>query len=493
MTLSTSDQIHKELQSLGPEIIKILQDIDRTATPLEIWQSISKSEKKRFMEMATAKNSAVWELVAATWASDAIFSSAKSLSASYEVALPAKTTLLLSDYVEDYFTEHGLEFVKNTTKTDVSKLKAWVWGQSRYADASLLEQPNLNYIVDGGYARATRIKAIEMHRAAMRGGQGFMGDAGFSVNTWVTRGDSRVRPAHRGNAGVVVEVGKPFPNGEKFPGESSIGCRCHLEYDNDKSTITKNASKVYKENLDNALAEAKAEKAASKSAPTEPVTLLMKGGKVSATPKESIARKIAEKIEVRKVVQFEPSKTIADAKAFAEKHGVKLDVSSDDHLTIANYANGWIADSKNAKLPLPERILVDKKYFLDDVGNIKKHVPANSMPELGSIRLNPESDFFKSDPFKMGVDLQNKRWLESSNVLDHEIGHIQHYTENPEKYGYLLDNKVALPDFAKSHISRYGQSNAIEFVPEMYAGMCGGRTYPDALMQLYKEYGGPKV
>ena len=226
---STEQLVHAELASLGPAITKLLQDVDRTATPLEIWQSISKSEKQRFLKMAQAKNGRVWDLIVAAWVGNAIFSSAKALSTTYDVALPSKTTLLLSNYVKDYFVDHGLEFVKQTTATDVNKLKAWVWGQSNYADIPLLKQPNLSYIVDGGKARAMRIKAVEMHRATMRGGQIFMGDAGFSENTWETRRDDRVRPAHRSNQGVTVAIGDAFPSGETVPGQV-IGCRCHLEY-----------------------------------------------------------------------------------------------------------------------------------------------------------------------------------------------------------------------------------------------------------------------
>jgi hypothetical protein len=73
--------------------------------------------------------------------------------------------------------------VKLTTATDVKKLKSWVWGQSAYGDGPILDQPNLAYVIDGGRTRMDRIKYVEMHRATMAGGQGFMKDAGSgSVN-----------------------------------------------------------------------------------------------------------------------------------------------------------------------------------------------------------------------------------------------------------------------------------------------------------------------
>lgn len=61
--------------------------------------------------------------------------------------------------------------------------------------------------------------------------------AGFKTVFWVTVGDERVRPSHTEceKAGAV-ELGKPFPNGLHFPGdtehgglEETVNCRCWLE------------------------------------------------------------------------------------------------------------------------------------------------------------------------------------------------------------------------------------------------------------------------
>jgi len=181
--------------------------------------------------MSEAKNSRVWQILVGSIVADGLWEAARGLGTKYKVEVVSRDKLFLKDYVADYYEKHGLEFVKLTTATDVKKLKSWVWGQSAYGDGPILDQPNLAYVIDGGRTRMDRIKYVEMHRATMAGGQGFMKDAGFLYNTWNTQGDDRVRPIHRANEGETVEIGEVFVgSGETYCGENSVGCRCWLEY-----------------------------------------------------------------------------------------------------------------------------------------------------------------------------------------------------------------------------------------------------------------------
>lgn len=229
--MTTIDQqIHAELASLGPQIVRMLQDVDRTKTPEEIWRSIPIIQKNKYRRMAETKNSRVWEILIGSVVADGLYSTAAALGAKYRIEIPERKQLFLKDYVADYYDKHGLEFVKLTTGTDVKKLKSWCWGQSAYGEGPVLDHPNLSYIVDGGRVRAERIKTVELHRATMKGGQGFMADAGYTENLWVSMRDNRVRPSHRANDGQTRKIGEAFPSGEAYPGAASIGCRCHLEY-----------------------------------------------------------------------------------------------------------------------------------------------------------------------------------------------------------------------------------------------------------------------
>lgn len=45
---------------------------------------------------------------------------------------------------------------------------------------------------------------------------------------WITAGDDHVRDDHVMNDGVIVDKDQAFPDGEHYPGEQSINCRCTL-------------------------------------------------------------------------------------------------------------------------------------------------------------------------------------------------------------------------------------------------------------------------
>jgi uncharacterized protein with gpF-like domain len=58
----------------------------------------------------------------------------------------------------------------------------------------------------------------------------FAKGAGSQTKGWVTVGDGRVRPAHQKLNGEVVGIEEAFSDGEQYPGEYDINCRCHLDY-----------------------------------------------------------------------------------------------------------------------------------------------------------------------------------------------------------------------------------------------------------------------
>lgn len=62
------------------------------------------------------------------------------------------------------------------------------------------------------------------------------------IRTWITRGDDRVRPAHKSLQGKTLPVGTPYTVGSanlRYPGDPfapialTVNCRCRLHYDTD--------------------------------------------------------------------------------------------------------------------------------------------------------------------------------------------------------------------------------------------------------------------
>jgi len=77
--------------------------------------------------------------------------------------------------------------------------------------------------------RSERIARTELTRVSSEGTlEGFRQSNVVQGKEWITAGDERVRDEHLDNDGTIVETDGVFPNGETYPGENSINCRCVL-------------------------------------------------------------------------------------------------------------------------------------------------------------------------------------------------------------------------------------------------------------------------
>ncbi|MCK9570260.1 phage head morphogenesis protein [Candidatus Pacearchaeota archaeon] len=242
--------IHELLRKFGPHILKLLASIeffaiDGTYDALEIEQQIRTSpEWKRYQAASKEKNSRIWEIVGAAYILDAIVGGAGEVAKKYRLPVIPKPTA--QDYMATYIKEHGGEyigrkkiydgvFVNQLSRADQKQIMKFIWANAgmneRPLAANILKtQPRLAYLVDNKRYRLEMIKRTEVHRAVNYGAQRFAKDSGFGKNTWYTAGDKRVRDAHKLNNNVTVEIGDKFPNGERYPSETSIRCRCHLSY-----------------------------------------------------------------------------------------------------------------------------------------------------------------------------------------------------------------------------------------------------------------------
>jgi SPP1 gp7 family putative phage head morphogenesis protein len=117
----------------------------------------------------------------------------------------------------------------------------------------------------------------------------------------------------------------------------------------------------------------------------------------------------------------------------------------------------------------------------------------------GKVHLNPRGPFW-SDPerFFTNWNAGSEPYLSTSDptravehVIQHEIGHAEHDANDRERY--LLGARTNLAgrslELAKS-VSAYAKTNRREFVAEVYAALKLGRTFPDAVLELYKNFGG---
>ena len=223
--------IQRILKKFGPEIKAYLDAVgffDATG-PYGAQDLIQPGPMQKYVLASKAKNKAVWEFLEGTLLkemelSGAEFASAYGLTEVWNVG----------DIAEKYFRPRVGTAIKLMTSTDKKLLTNFIFSNSgmneRPLARAILKQPNLSSIVDNSGFRARRIIRTERHRMTWGSSLEFAKGAGSQTKEWVTVGDGRVRPAHQKLNGEVVGIEEAFSDGEQYPGEHDINCRCHLEY-----------------------------------------------------------------------------------------------------------------------------------------------------------------------------------------------------------------------------------------------------------------------
>lgn len=254
-------------------------------------------------------------------------------------------------------------------------------------------------------------------------------------------------------------------------------------------------------------------------------------------------KKLAEHID------FQPAKTIDEAKAFAKQHlGIrKFKV---DDLEMANYVNeGLTQVSNRAKghIVLPKTITVgngggravmavgtkSKELYLNPqvvkwdtlsgmcMNRIKKLPPDKqkvALEQLQKLEILFKKGSYAAKTeilaqvhnFALPIGLRRSKF----HALYHEIGHLNHASQNPSLFKYYskggtgLDiatkpNKINLDHLVlceeklgkgwAANFGIYSATSPNEFVAEMYGYLMQGKKLPKEVMEIYSKYGGPKI
>jgi hypothetical protein len=136
--------------------------------------------------------------------------------------------------------------------------------------------------------------------------------------------------------------------------------------------------------------------------------------------------------------------------------------------------------------------------FVEKYGDRAEAIPASFNLRTGTIYLNEKHDYWE-DPATYTARMGKTGLWSTTNrnhAIDHEIAHAIHYREvGPARFDAVLarkfdENQRALISW---EVSRYGATEPAEFVAEAYAGIRNGKSYGPEVMDLYQEFGGPKV
>ncbi|MGI1661373.1 phage portal protein [Palleronia sp. KMU-117] len=157
----------------------------------------------------------------------------------YEEGGQAALDALFKKADDRFFTDEALLaqldlrlefFVNSMTETTFEILKGRiVEGLSAGNGVAEIADKISNYFADMKEGRAMTIARTETGFALSKATNDAYQQSGIVTGKeWITVGDEKVRPEHVENDGVIVPKGAAFPNGEHYPAEHSINCRCVL-------------------------------------------------------------------------------------------------------------------------------------------------------------------------------------------------------------------------------------------------------------------------
>lgn len=136
------------------------------------------------------------------------------------------TVLKTTRYAEDYFRQHGLEFVQKLTETDKRMLRRLLerhWGVGEEEFARRIRD---SYLFSD--ERARRIYRTETHLAHEAGAFAFASQNGARYKMWLGNQQNACPTCSRLN-GEVVPVDRPFSLGTMYA-HAHPRCRCTTLY-----------------------------------------------------------------------------------------------------------------------------------------------------------------------------------------------------------------------------------------------------------------------
>lgn len=123
--------------------------------------------------------------------------------------------------------------------------------------------------------------------------------------------------------------------------------------------------------------------------------------------------------------------------------------------------------------------------------------PALFSRQHNSVFINDRCSYWQ-DPAGWMARNNTKQppWFATSDpdhIIVHEVGHAKHFAANADRYAELKTRKFTAAEKAlvAGQVSRYGATEPLEFVAEMYAGLAAKKEYNLQVSLLYLSFGGP--
>lgn len=189
---------------------------------------------------------------------------------------------------------------------------------------------------------------------------------------------------------------------------------------------------------------------------------------------------------------FEPAGSLSAARSYATALGVQ-DVNYHAHLAVANLVNEGIHQLRASGYPAPRAVDIS----VPGVRSSKRAL-AHYAPGIDRIQVFGGKQWWSKAVQRSEYAAKSGFWSEGSrtHVIRHEMGHELHF-KNMTRQDWMADRwtaddrALANGDRVKAGVSKYGATNRMEFVAEVFGGLTAGMTFPDDIMALYKKLKGP--
>jgi SPP1 gp7 family putative phage head morphogenesis protein len=303
--------------------------------------------------------------------------------------------------------------------------------------------------------------------------------------------DSRTRPTHSANDGVIRELHDPVWKIIWFS-RNVYRCRCRL------ISLTKEQA-VKRSGSDNGLYKPITEDPLRDKA-WDSVDVLNQDV-LSVGIEQAIIKRLADSKNPVLKQAFVKATDVVNAQQLALNYGVKA-VSYGGRLDIANEVNIVLSEFKQRGLTIPDHVIVNKDYFEQYAiknGTAIENDAAVFLPALkdsndsGYIFLNPAYGHWHDLSKDTQLQFKKGYWSTNDNhhVINHELGHLAHYKNAPLVYLQLVGKTFNKTDMLiAEQVSLYAASAKLEFVAEVFAGLSTGKAFNDDVMALYQSLGG---
>ncbi|MFI3218186.1 MAG: phage minor head protein [Methylococcales bacterium] len=301
--------------------------------------------------------------------------------------------------------------------------------------------------------------------------------------------DSRTRPSHRLNDGIIRKIHDPIWKRIWFS-RNVYRCRCRL------LSLTE----------DQAIARSGEGQGIHKTATEDPLrdkawdkVDVMNADVLSVGVEQAVIKRLADSQNPALKQAFVKATEVINAQQLALNYGVK-DVNYAGRLDIANEVNIVLSEFKQRGLPIPDNVLVNEKKFiewaaLDDSNpkNIVASFVSNISQTQSYLLLNPLYPHWDNLKLDASDYFKSKFWSTNSksHAIYHEFGHFMHYTQDSALYLKLRGAEFTAEEaLIAQQVSLYAATKPIEFIAEVFAKLSVGASVSNKVMGLYKQLSG---